>query len=145
MRMWAVKASLPEVIVHNVYVVDQGHAVHLLQLAAQPVNVYVLRRALQQHVYHSHNKASRVVHDEQGDEHAEYRVDYHPPGRQNHDGGNYDGHGAEQVCEHVLERALHVHAVLRRAVENPGGQDVDQQTARADYQHPASRQRALPP
>ncbi len=119
----------------DVDVVDYGNAFNLLQVAAQLVHVYVGGRALQQNVQHRNYQAPGVVHNEQGNEHAEDGVYYHPLKGHNHYCGDNNGNGTQQVCQNVLEGSLHVHAMLGRPVKYPGGGKVHKKSAYTHNEH----------
>ena len=95
----------------------------------------MLRRALEEDVDDADNQVARVVDDEQPDDHADDGVGDVPLEEHDQDGGDNDADRAEQVAQHVLESALHIQALSRRAVEYPCGAEVDEEAADADQEH----------
>ena len=88
-----------------------------------------------QHMDHLPEQPEGAGHYQHPDHYSKDRIGDVPTEGQHQYRRGHHRHRAQQVGDHVPESALHVQALLRRAVQDPGGGHVDHQAGGAHHQH----------
>ncbi len=122
----------------GVDVVDEGHARNLLQRAAKMVHIEMGRDQLQQNPKDVDGQADGTDQDQGGDEETEDGVNQVPVEEQRDEAGDQDGDDAQHIGHDVPEDAFDDETVARRALQDHGGSNLDDQSDEGDGQHDAT-------
>ena len=133
----AASAGKPEVIVHTCRSwtsLTPGTAA-----IASPTSsdVHACGRALEQDLNGVAQDRPRADQDQHADRHRDHRVGVLPAGGEDDQGGEDHPGRAEQVGDHVAEGGRDVEALARVPLQDPRGDQVDDQPGDRDRQHQA--------
>ena len=96
-------------------------------------------RRLQEDAHGLAQQPPRAGEHQHADEQRDERVGELPARREDDETGDDHAHRAQEIGEHVQQRAAHIEAVASRPVEHGGCGEVHSEADHADDEHPAAR------
>ena len=105
------------------------------EVVAHGLHVELARGGLEQDMAGVADQHPRAAQDQQRHHHRQQRVDRRPARRQDHDRRDDGGNRAQQIADHVQQRALDIEVVAVGAVQGGKGRDVDDDAEHRHHQH----------